>query len=74
MDWTTMAVVFVAWPIVRLVVAYLFGSFMRGAEAQGSARELMPPVVTYLRRKKRGKAIFRANDGRRTLRTRRRAA
>jgi len=36
--------ILVAWPLVGLGVAYLFGCFVRGAEALGNAGDLMPPI------------------------------
>jgi len=40
----------------RLGIAYLFGSLIRGAEAPDAAGDLVPPVLSYLRREKRAKA------------------
>ncbi len=43
----------VAWCLVGLGVAYLFGRFIHGVEASGSASDLPLPVVSYLRRVRR---------------------
>jgi hypothetical protein len=53
MTWTTWVAVLLLWPAVGLGVAYLFGRFVRGGEAPENASELVPPVVSYLRRSKR---------------------
>lgn len=58
MDWTWVAVL-VAWPLIGLGVAYLFGRFTHGAEAFGRAGELAPPVVSYLRRSKLARGASR---------------
>jgi len=39
-----MVAILVAWPVVGLGVAYLFGRFVRGAEALDNADDLMPPI------------------------------
>jgi hypothetical protein len=46
----------IAWPLVGLVVAYLFGRFTHQGEANGDAGQLAPPVVSYLRRAKPARA------------------
>ena len=57
---TWIIIVLVAWPLVGLGVAYLFGRFTRQGDAYADATELAaPPVVSYLRRSKRGKASSR---------------
>jgi len=44
-SWTTwMMAILVAWTLVGLGVAYLFGCFIRGAEALGNAGDVMPPI------------------------------
>lgn len=53
MNWITWLAVLVIWPLVGLVVAYLFGRFTHRGEMYGNAEELSPPVVSYLRRAKR---------------------
>ena len=55
MNWITWLVILVAWPLVGLGVAYLFGRFIRGVEAPDNADDLVPPVLSYLRRNKRAK-------------------
>jgi len=50
MSWITWVVMLVGWPLVGLGVAHLFGRFTRGAEAPDNAGDLMPPVLSYLRR------------------------
>ena len=53
MSWITLVAVLVAWCLVGLGVAYLFGRFIHGVEGSGSAGDLPLPVVSYLRRVKR---------------------
>jgi len=53
MNWITWLVILVAWPLVGLGVACLLGRFIRGVEALDNARDLVPPVLSYLRRDKR---------------------
>ncbi len=53
MSWITLVAVLVAWCLVGLGVAYLFGRFIHGVEASGSASDLPLPVVSYLRRVRR---------------------
>jgi hypothetical protein len=60
MSWITLAVVLVAWLLVGVVVAYLFGRFIHAAELSGSASDLAPPVVSFLRRVGRAKTASRA--------------
>lgn len=50
--------VLVAWLLIGLAVAYLFGRFIRGVQNEGST-ELAPPVVSYLRHNKRAKSASR---------------
>jgi hypothetical protein len=57
MNWITLVAVLVAWPLLGLAVAYLFGRFIHGVEVSGNANNLAPPVVSYLRRMKRAKTI-----------------
>jgi hypothetical protein len=56
MSWVTWIAMLVAWPVLGLGIAYLFGSLIRGAEAPDDAGDLVPPVLSYLRREKRAKA------------------
>ena len=53
MSWITLVAVLVAWSLIGLCVAYLFGRFIHGAEISGDAGDLAPPVLSYLRRVKR---------------------
>jgi hypothetical protein len=46
MNWMTWIAILVAWPLLGLGVAYLFGGFIRGAEAPDNAGDLMPPVLS----------------------------
>ncbi|HMH17473.1 MAG TPA: hypothetical protein VK572_04920 [Burkholderiales bacterium] len=55
MSWITWVSILVAWPVVGLGVAYLFGRFLHTAEMSGSASDLAPPLVSYLRRAKQAK-------------------
>ena len=59
MSWVVLLSVLVAWLLIGLAVAYLFGRFIRGVESTESSGELMPPVVSYLRRKRRAKTAAR---------------
>jgi hypothetical protein len=52
MSWITWVAILVAWPLVGLAVAYLFGRFTHRGEVYGNAGQLAPPVVSYLRRAK----------------------
>jgi hypothetical protein len=56
MNWMTWTAILIAWPLVGLAVAYLFGRFTHRGEAYGNPGQLSPPVVSYLRRAKRVKA------------------
>lgn len=56
MSWVVLLSVLVAWLVIGMAVAYLFGRFIRGVETTQSSSELIPPVVSYLRRNKRAKA------------------
>jgi len=60
MSWVTWIAMLVAWPVLGLGIAYLFGSLIRGAEAPDDAGDLVPPVLSYLRRAKRAKASHRS--------------
>jgi len=60
MSWITLLAVLVTWLLVGLGMAYLFGRFIHGAEISGSAGDLAPPVVSYLRRTKRARTSSRA--------------
>lgn len=60
MSWVTWAAILIAWPLVGLVVACLFGRFTRQREFEGSAGELLPPGVSYLRRAKRDRGASRS--------------
>jgi hypothetical protein len=51
MSWMTWVALLLAWPLVGLAMAYLFGRVTRAAET--SAGELGSPVLSYLRRVKR---------------------
>jgi len=69
MSWITLVAVLVAWSLIGLGVAYLFGRFIHGAELAGDASDLAPPVLSYLRRVKRGiKALSRAANQTKTRR------
>ena len=54
MSWITLVAVLVTWCMVGLGVAYLFGRFIHGVESSASASDLPLPVVSYLRRERRG--------------------
>jgi hypothetical protein len=56
MSWVTWIAMLVAWPVLGLGIAYLFGSLTRGAEAPDDAGDLVPAVLSYLRPEKRAKA------------------
>lgn len=60
MSWITLLTVLIVWPLVGLGAAYLFGRFTHGADIIGSADELAPPVVSYLRRVTRARTPSRA--------------
>jgi hypothetical protein len=68
MSWITVVAVLVAWPLVGLGVAYLFGRFIHGVEVSGSAADLAPPLVSYLRRVKRAKTSSGATTQTKTRR------
>ena len=69
MSWITLVAVLVAWSLVGLGVAYLFGRFVHGVEASESASGLPFPVVSYLRREKRAtKTSSRATNHSKTRR------
>jgi len=53
MSLLTWVAVLVVWPIIGLGVAYLFGRFIGGVESPENASDLIPPMVSYLRPKKR---------------------
>ena len=55
MNWMTWVAILVAWPLVGLAVAYLFGRFVCGVESPENAGDLIRPVVSYLRPKKNTK-------------------
>lgn len=59
MNWMTWAAVLIAWPLVGLGVAYLFGRFTHRGEAYGNPGQLSPQVVSYMRRAKRARAPAR---------------
>ena len=60
MSWITWVAVLIAWPLLGLAVAYLFGRFTHRGEVYGHAGELAPPVVSYLRRARRARSLSRA--------------
>jgi hypothetical protein len=60
MSWITWVAILVAWPVVGLAVAYLFGRFTHGGEAYGNDDQLSPPVLSYLRGAKRVRVAPRA--------------
>ena len=62
MSWTSWLIALLAWPAIGLVVAYLFGRFVRGVETdtRESDERLPAPVVLYLRHAKRVKTSLRA--------------
>jgi hypothetical protein len=60
MSWITWVAILIAWPLVGLAVAYLFGRFTHRGEAYGNAGELAPPVVSYLRRGKGARNLSHA--------------
>jgi hypothetical protein len=60
MSWMTWVAILIAWPLVGLVVACLFGRFTHQSEFEGSAAELLPPGVSYLRRAKRVRGASRS--------------
>lgn len=60
MSWIVWVAILVAWPLVGLVVAYLFGRFTHRGEIYGDAGQLSPPVLSYLRRAKQARVSPRA--------------
>jgi hypothetical protein len=56
----TLVTVLVAWSLVGLGVAYLFGRFIHGVEGSGSASDRPLPGVSYLRHVKRPRTSSRA--------------
>jgi hypothetical protein len=66
MNWIIWVMVLVAWPVVGLGVAYLFGRFIRGVEVPHNAADLTPPVVSYLRRSKRTRLPSRGRSANQT--------
>jgi len=68
MSWITLVTVLVAWSLVGLGVAYLFGRFIHGVEVSGrhgvevsgGASDRSLPVVSYLRHVKRPRTSSRA--------------
>lgn len=59
MGWLTWIAALCAYLVVGFAVAYLFGSFVRRVESPENASDLTPPMVTYLRPKKRAKTSSR---------------
>jgi len=59
MSWITWTAVLIVWFLLGLAVAYLFGRFTHRGEVYGDADQLSPPVLSYLRRAKRAKALSR---------------
>lgn len=55
MNWMIVLAVLVAWCLIGLGVAYLFGRFIGGVGTPDDATDLSPPVLSYLRRAKRAK-------------------
>ncbi len=51
MSWITLVAVLVAWSLIGLGVAYLFGRFIHGVEGTTNADDLPLPVLSYLRRR-----------------------
>ena len=62
MNWITWAALLIAWPLVALSVAYLFGWCTREVESPENADGLVSPVVSYLRHKIRAKTPARATS------------
>ena len=60
MSWITLMGVLVAWSLVGLGVAYLFGRFIHGVELSGGPSDRPLPAVSYLRRLKRPRTSSRA--------------
>ncbi|HTQ74377.1 MAG TPA: hypothetical protein VMI74_08810 [Burkholderiales bacterium] len=59
-SWILWIAVLLAWTLVGLVVAYLFGGFARRGEASESTT-LAPKVVSYLHRQKRPNKPLRSS-------------
>jgi len=59
MNWVILLSVLVGWLLAGLAVAYLFGRLIRGVETPDNAGDLVPPVVSYLRRNRRVKTASR---------------
>ena len=59
MNWVIVLSVLVAWLLLGLAVAYLFGRFIRAVETPDNAGDLTPPVLSYLRPNRRVKSISR---------------
>jgi len=57
-SWILWISVVLAWTLVGLVVAYLFGAFARRGEGPESST-LAPKIVSYLRRQKRSNRSLR---------------
>jgi len=60
MSWITWVALLVAWPLIGLGVAYLFGRFTHAVEASGRAGELAPQLLSYLHPARRVKNPTRA--------------
>lgn len=43
MTWITWVAVLIAWPLVGLGVAYVFGCYIREVESPENASDLIPP-------------------------------
>lgn len=56
MSWVIFLAVLVAWSLIGLGVAYLFGRFVGGVESAENPGVLIPPVLSYLRPKKNSTA------------------
>jgi len=67
-SWIFWISVLLAWMLVGLVVAYVFGGFARRSEASESMTHA-PKVVTYLRRQKRTNRPLRPTTHIRVRRT-----
>ena len=53
MSWITVVAVLVAWSVIGLGVAYLFGRFIHEVERTGNTSDLPVALVSYLRFGKR---------------------
>ena len=67
--WTTWVTVLVAWPLLGLGVAYLFGSFVRRSEGSEGADDLVFPKLSSVRSARGAKARQAATQ----IKTRRQA-